>query len=208
MLGTIIVIAVRVFSKGVDAEPPPTDDWPRRKSQPPPPKTKNLPSHPRPIHRSSPSQPEPFSATTAQPAPQPTILRGRAYVVDGDTITIRKTQIRLFGIDAPEMNHPHGKNAKWALVKLCKGHEIRAEILETDDHGRTVAKCTLADGRDLSAEMVKAGLAIDWPKFSGGIYTRFEVPDARRKMWLADARQKGRMHVWEAFEARQRSSGK
>ena len=126
-------------------------------------------------------------------------------MTDGDTITIQKTQIRLFGIDAPEMNHPYGKKAKWALVNLCKGHNVTAEILEHDAHGRTVAKCSLPDGRDLSAEMVKAGLAIDWPKFSGGIYRALEVPDARKKMWLADARQKGRMHVWTQFEARQRS---
>jgi hypothetical protein len=41
------------------------------------------------------------------------------------------------------------------------------------------------------------------PKFSGGIYRDLEVPDARRKMWLADARQKGHMHVWAKFEAKQ-----
>ena len=54
-------------------------------------------------------------------------------------------------------------------------------------------------------EMVKAGLAIDWPKYSGGKYRSLEVPDARKKMWLADARQKGRMHVWEQFEAKQKA---
>lgn len=65
--------------------------------------------------------------------------------------------------------------------------------------------------RDLSAEMVKLGLAIDWPKFSGGRYRDLEVPDARKKMWLADARQKGRMDVWAKFDAnqqRRRANGK
>jgi hypothetical protein len=51
--------------------------------------------------------------------------------------------------------------------------------------------------------MVKLGLAIDWPKFSGGRYRSLEVPDARKKMWLADARQKGRMDVWERYDRRQ-----
>lgn len=125
---------------------------------------------------------------------------GPARIVDGDTIVVRKTQIRLFGIDAPELNHPYGQKAKWALVSLCKGHEVRAEVTEQDKYGRTVAKCSLVDGRDLSAEMVRAGLAIDWAKFSGGQYRALETPDARRKLWLADARQKGRMHVWEKFE--------
>ena len=36
-----------------------------------------------------------------------------------------------------------------------------------------------------------------------GVYRRLEVPNAREKLWLADARQKGRMHVWKQFEARQ-----
>lgn len=126
-------------------------------------------------------------------------------MVDGDTITINKTQIRLFGIDAPELNHPYGKKAKWALVAMCKGMKIRAVITDTDDHGRTVAKCFLPDGRDISAEMVKIGMAIDWPKFSGGIYRGLETEDARKKLWLADARQKGRMHVWAKFEARQKA---
>ncbi len=153
---------------------------------------------------STPKQPKPFDHQTAHSAPVRSELSGPAYIVDGDTIVISKTQIRLFGIDAPEMNHPYGKKAKWALVALCKGQKVRAEVLERDEHGRTVAKCYLPDGRDLSAEMVKIGLAIDWPKFSGGVYTHLEVPDIRRKLWLADARQKGRMHVWQKFEARQR----
>ena len=152
------------------------------------------------------SAPKPFDQRTAEPAKE--VLKGAAYVVDGDTVTIRKTQVRLFGVDAPELNHPHGKNAKWALVSLCKGQTIRAEIVAKDDHGRTVAKCYLPDGKDLSAEMVKLGFAIDWPKFSGGQYRALETSDARKKMWLADARQKGRMHVWEKFEASQKARNK
>ena len=145
----------------------------------------------------------PFDATTARPQPDRPILQGSAYVVDGDSIVIEKTQIRLFGVDAPELNHPYGNNAKWALSALCKGQTIRAEVHEVDAYGRTVARCYLPDGRDLSAEMVKAGLAIDWAKFSGGVYRSLETPDARKKLWLADARQRGRMDVWEKFEAKQ-----
>lgn len=130
-------------------------------------------------------------------------LLGYAHVVDGDTIIVRKTQIRLFGIDAPEINHPYGIKSKWAMVELCKGNKIRAELQEADAHGRTVAKCYLPDGRDLSAELVKQGLAIDWPKYSDGVYRHLETPNARKKMWLADARQKGRMHLWDRYERQQ-----
>ena len=94
--------------------------------------------------------------------------------------------------------------AKWALHKLCKGQTIRAEVTDVDHYGRAVAKCYLPDGRDLSAEMVKMGLAIDWPKYSGKRYTHLETPDARKRLFLADARQKGRMDMWHQFEARQR----
>lgn len=149
---------------------------------------------------------EVFDAATAHRASQQHVLEGPAYVTDGDTICIKKTQVRLFGIDAPELNHPYGKQAKWALVRLCKGHRIRAEVTEIDDYGRTVAKCFLPDGRDLSEELVKQGLALDWPRFSKGKYSHCEVDGVRKKLWLADARQKGRMFVWEKFEARSRSS--
>ncbi len=150
----------------------------------------------------APARGEAFDAATAHSVKVPVVLEGPAYVTDGDTITIQKTQVRLFGIDAPELHHPYGKNAKWALVRLCKGHRIRAEITDEDEYGRTVAKCFLPDGRDLSEELVKQGLAIDWPRFSGGKYSQFEVTGIRKKLWLADARQKGRMHVWEKFDTR------
>ena len=122
-----------------------------------------------------------------------TELRGRAWVVDGDTLDINGTRIRLAGIDAPEMDHPYGNTAKWALVNLCKGQEIRAEFDGDLSHDRTVATCYLPDGRNLSAEMVKAGMAIDWPKFSHGKYSGLELPGIRKKLWRCDARQKGRM---------------
>ena len=120
-------------------------------------------------------------------------LRGRCSVVDGDTIIIGKTSIRLAGIDAPELDHPYGNNAKWALINLCKGQVIVAVMDESSSYDRAVATCYLPDGRDISAEMVKMGMAVDWTKFSGGKYRQFELPDIRKKLWRCDARQKGRM---------------
>ncbi len=119
-------------------------------------------------------------------------IRGPCYVVDGDTIVIGGQNIRLSGIDAPEMDHPYGRNAKWHLVKLTKGQTVTAVFHGEQTHAREVATCYLPDGRDLSAEMVKAGMAIDWPKFSGGKYRHLETPEARKLLWRADAQQKGR----------------
>lgn len=120
-------------------------------------------------------------------------LRGRAWVIDGDTIDIGGTRIRLAGVDAPELDHPYGAKAKWALVNLCKGQAVRAVFDEEVSHDRVVATCTLPDGRDLAAEMVKAGMAIDWPKFSRGKYSGLEPPGIRKKLWRCDARQRGLM---------------
>ena len=152
---------------------------------------------------SRPRQHEPFVViTTPAPSrtpmplpPAPTVLRGRCWVVDGDTIVIDNTHIRLAGIDAPELDHPYGKQAKWAMVQLCKGQTVTARIRPELSYDRVVAECSLPDGRDLAAEMVRAGMALDWPKFSGGKYRHLETPEARRKLWRADARQRGKLRV-------------
>ena len=121
------------------------------------------------------------------------LIIGPCFVIDGDTVDINGTRIRLYGIDAPEMEHPYGNSAKWALVKLCKGQLITAVFEEGSTYDREVATCYLPDGRDLSAEMVQAGMAIDWRKFSGGKYRHLEPAGIRKKLWRCDARQKGLM---------------
>ncbi len=128
-----------------------------------------------------------------QPAPVAPILRGPAWVVDGDTIIVEKTSIRLAGIDAPELDHPFGQQAKWALVKLCKGQTVTVRFKPELSYDRQVAECFLPDGRDLAAEMVKLGLALDWPKFSGGKYRHLEPEGVRKKLWRASLRQGGLM---------------
>lgn len=120
-------------------------------------------------------------------------LTGRCHVVDGDTIIVRGQSIRLAGIDAPELDHPYGRNARLALIELCRGQIIRAEPDGEFTYGRLSATCFLPDGRDLAAEMVRLGHAVDWRKFSGGRYRHLEVPGARKRLWRCDMRQKGRL---------------
>lgn len=122
-------------------------------------------------------------------APPVRILRGRCWVIDGDTIIIDDVRLRLAGIDAPELDHPWGQKSKWALVQLCKGQIVTAHIKPELSYDRAVAECYLSDGRNLAAELVRAGLALDWPAFSGGKYQHLEPPDARRRLWRANARQ-------------------
>lgn len=128
---------------------------------------------------------------SSKPVQLVSVLQGRCWVVDGDTIVIDNTHIRIAGIDAPELDHPYGKQSKWALVQLCKGQTVTAHIRPELSYDRVVAECFLSDGRDVAAELVRAGMALDWPKFSGGKYRHLESADARKKLWRADARQRG-----------------
>ncbi|MEE4212494.1 MAG: thermonuclease family protein [Parvularcula sp.] len=122
----------------------------------------------------------------------PKVLAGKAYVIDGDTIVIMKTHIRISGIDAPEMDHPWGRKSKSAMIALCKGHTVTAELEPGMTYDRVVAKCHLEDGTDLAAELVRQGLALDWAKYSGGRYRHLEPDGIRKKLWRAAARQQGR----------------
>lgn len=142
------------------------------------------------------SKPTPSRPTIDPASSAPSSLTGKCYVIDGDTIRIGEVRLRLAGIDAPELEHPWGKKAKWELVQLCKGQTITAVIEPDLSYDRIVATCFLPDGRDLSAEMVQRGLALDWPKFSGGKYAHLEPEGLRKKHWKAAARQRGHMHVF------------
>jgi endonuclease YncB( thermonuclease family) len=109
-------------------------------------------------------------------------LVGRAYVIDGDTIAIRRIKVRISGIDAPELDQPWGKKSKWAMVDICKGHIVTAKLSGERSHDRLVGTCYLPDGTDIGAEMVRRGEALDWALFSGGRYRHLEPQDARKRL--------------------------
>ena len=116
-----------------------------------------------------------------------TKLKGRAYVIDGDTIIVAGHRIRLAGIDAPELDEPYGQKSKWEMVRMCKGQDITVRLNGFRSHERVVGFCYLPDGTDLGAELVRRGLALDWALFSGGHYRDLEPEGVRRK--LLSARQ-------------------
>jgi endonuclease YncB( thermonuclease family) len=111
-----------------------------------------------------------------------TELRGKAHIIDGDTIRIGRTKVRLAGIDAPELDQPFGQKSKWTLVDICKGQVITARLNGETSHDRLVGTCYLPDGRDIAAELIRRGLALDWEKFSGGKYRHLEPHGIRRQL--------------------------
>lgn len=143
-------------------------------------------------HKRSTWEQKPLRTPTTQ------TVKGKCYVIDGDTIVISSTKIRLAGIDAPELDHPWGKKAKFALIGLCKGKVVTAEIKDEVSYDRIVAKCFLPDGTDIAAVLVEQGLALDWPKFSGGHYRHLEPEGVRKKLWRCAAKHQGRLKSIES----------
>ena len=91
-------------------------------------------------------------------------------ISDGDTFTIlqdkRQVRIRIDAIDAPEKGMPYYKKSKQYLSSLCFGKYVTLKVIKTDRYGRLVARVILADGRDVSAEMIKAGMAWHYKHYS------------------------------------------
>jgi endonuclease YncB( thermonuclease family) len=84
---------------------------------------------------------------------------GRASVIDGDTLELHGTRIRLWGIDAPESNqlcrgedslqNQCGARAANELNALLNRRLINCSPISLDQYGRTVGKCSV-DGVDIA----------------------------------------------------------
>jgi len=110
-------------------------------------------------------------------------LRGRGVfgtyhgitVIDGDTLDVGDTRVRLFGIDAPELGQTCTKTGgtRWdcgdwvrrQVANRLQNHVARCDALTTDKYGRTVARCFLGR-RDISALLVQNGLAESYRHYS------------------------------------------
>ena len=90
------------------------------------------------------------------------LAKGKARIIDGDTIEIDKEKIRFGGINSPERNEVGYKLAKDKLTEkienrnlICVGEKNK------DKYSRTVAEC-FGNGQSLSSFMVKYGYACDY----------------------------------------------
>jgi len=96
-------------------------------------------------------------------------------IVDGDTIDLKGTRIRLHGIDAPEAGQKCkrarrgtwkcGKAALDRLTELSKGG-ISCFITGSDQHARYLAVCRQPDGTDINQLMVVEGYAWAFKRYS------------------------------------------
>lgn len=107
---------------------------------------------------------------------------GAASVVDGDTLYVAGNRIRLYGIDAMELDTMHGRVARAALTRIIGSDQVTCYLTGKQSHGRPIARCHTSTVPDLGAEMVKRGHALDCPHYSHGHYRTMEAPDARTRL--------------------------
>jgi len=110
---------------------------------------------------------------SASPTLAETIV-GRATVIDGDTLDIRGTRIRLHGADAFESAqlcqgadgkaYRCGQRAALALADRIGTDTVSCEQTDTDRHRRIVAVCSLR-GEDLNAWLVREGHALAYRQY-------------------------------------------
>jgi endonuclease YncB( thermonuclease family) len=102
-------------------------------------------------------------------------------VLNGDTIVVGGIHARLKGLAAPEVEpsgDPGGEAAKAHMVRLLEGQAVVCNFTLERMRGRRVGWCH-RDGRDIAAEVIKAGLARDCPRYSGGRYAAIDPAAAR-----------------------------
>jgi endonuclease YncB( thermonuclease family) len=148
-------------------------------------------------------------------------IYGIARANDGDSITIGSTRIRLFGIDAPELDQSCkrggaawncGAEAADRLSRMVTGREVRCNPVSTDQYDRILARCFVT-GTDVNRAMVATGYAVAFRKYSSDYVSNEESAKlAKRGIWSgsfdmpqdARAAQRGERQT----PARQTSAGR
>jgi micrococcal nuclease len=114
-------------------------------------------------------------------------------VLDGDTIDLlydgKTVRVRLEHIDCPEIRskQPFGAKAKQFTSDHCFGKQVRLKHRNRfDRNNRLIAVVILPDGKNLNYELVKAGLAWHFVKYSS----------AKEYAEMEELARKSRVGLW------------
>jgi len=143
------------------------------------------------------ARPEPPNPVQSKRTNSAETITGRVVAIaDGDTITILDSantqhRVRLAGIDAPETHQAFGEQSRLSLSEMIFGRDVSLSYQKIDQYGRIVGKIFL-DGKDISLEQVKAGMAWHYKFYEDEqtpedreLYakTEAEARAARRGLW-------------------------
>jgi len=102
------------------------------------------------------------------------LIKGKAKIIDGDTIHIDNNKIRLHGIDAPEIKQTCAiNNENWncgiksekALKNFILDREVSCQIVDIDRYKRFIGIC-FVNNENINKYMVKNGWAIAYRYYS------------------------------------------
>lgn len=110
-------------------------------------------------------------------------------VSDGDTITVlhdlTPEKIRLNGIDCPEKKQDFGQRAKQFTSALVFAKQVKVTYQKRERYGRILGNVSI-QGKDLSEELVRAGMAWHYRQYSKDAHLQEledEAFEARRGLW-------------------------
>ena len=102
------------------------------------------------------------------------MVSGKARAIDGDSVIVEGRQMRLMGLDAPEIRQvcsvagasvQCGRDAHRALQRaLARGPAVCIGN-QTDRYGRLLVICRV-NGVDIGADLVRNGLAVDYGSYA------------------------------------------
>ena len=111
-------------------------------------------------------------------------------IADGDTFTgltfdNKQIKCRFYGIDAPETKQAFGNRSKQVLSDLIFGEIVHIIIQDKDRYQRAIVWVYTSDGKDISAEMLKAGMAWHYKQYSkDNEYAELENAARQQKIGL------------------------
>lgn len=116
-------------------------------------------------------------------------------VDDGDTLRLCSgKKVRLHGIDAPELHQPFGPAARDTLKEMVMDKDVQLNCYE---RGWLRDMCNVSlEGKDIQAELVRTGLAFDYPYYSHGKYTT-EQSEARKDKTGVWMQSEGSIKTWD-----------
>ena len=121
-------------------------------------------------------------------------------VTDGDTVRVRSGDtthdVRLDGIDAPELAQPFGERSHAALLVALDGKAVQIAYEKTDRYGRIVGAVFTSACQFANLDQLAAGLAWFYREYQCELSTetraRFEAAESRARegrlgLWAQDA---------------------
>jgi endonuclease YncB( thermonuclease family) len=99
-------------------------------------------------------------------------IGGPARVIDGDTVVVAGTRVRLKGVDAAELGTERGENARRVMAMLVTG-SLTCRLTGEKTYNREVGYCSTTAGVDINQAIIAQGAALACPRYDAR-YLPFE----------------------------------